>query len=140
MTNSRLLLRVIAAAFLFAGLTGTAPGNIGGCNADNLSIGFEEHCERVAVAFCNREFRAGRRLDGTPCDLSTQVGEAECATDLAACTQMRQSLCPGGSFVPNSCRPPRASSDACVERLGRNDFERTANDIFGNDPACDLCP
>ena len=139
MNRNRFLIHLIAGACLFVGLAGTSPGNVGGCNVDTLSISCPEHCDRRERAACNREFLAGRRLDGTPCDLTTEVGMAECATDLAICVGMVDATCSACTFQPRSCSPTRSASDACINRLEAGPFDSPTADQIIASPVCMLC-
>lgn len=119
----RWLLRVAAASLMVAGLTGPAPGNIGGCGGGVSVADPIEHCRQEGFWRCRRDNFAGR---------TDQAG-------FEACLAPVEGRCEGTNW-PAQCQPTPGQTSACIERLMAGETVHLTNaELDAMFSACDLC-
>ena len=118
------VLRAAGAAMILAGLTGPAPGNIGGCGGGASVANPVQHCRDEQFWRCRRDQFAGR-IDDVQFNQCLAPIEASCS----------------GRAWPPGCGPTPAQSEACITLLQRGDLATLTNEqldmMFSE---CDLCP
>ena len=121
--TTRWALRLAAVATMLAGLTGPAPGNVGGCGAGTQTANAATHCRDRRFWLCRRDHFAGR------------IDDAE----FAACLQPIEEGCQGASWPPG-CMPTPSQSEACIMLLQRGDLATLTNEqLLAMYPDCQLC-
>jgi len=123
-TLRRWLLRAAAASVIAACLTGPAPGNVGGCGAENPVVDATEHCINERFWKCRRDLAGGRLNE----------------TEYMDCLLPIQAACSGASW-PDGCEPSNSQSNECIVLLSRSDLVTTPTDVLLNTfDECNLCP
>lgn len=124
--NARgILLRLAAATVITLALTAQAPGNIGGCGAQNSVADAPMHCVNFELAKCTRDLESGR----------FSQEEFQSCTDGNRIT----ATC-GGAAWPPGCAPSSQQSEACITLLRTREFLDLTNDeLLMMYDDCNLC-
>ncbi|MEQ8459794.1 MAG: hypothetical protein RLO52_47040 [Sandaracinaceae bacterium] len=118
------LLRLAAAGFIAVGLTGPAPGDVGGCGVSVSIADPVLHCEEKSFWQCRREEFSMR---ATP-------------EESAACYDAIPGMCPGASW-PADCEPTPAQSQACIDLLQSGEYvDIPTPELLSSFNTCNLCP
>lgn len=109
---------------MMLGLTGPAPGNVGGCGGGAGGANAVAHCTDVSFWRCRRDQFAGR------------IDDAQFNQCLAPINM----VCASRAW-PAGCMPTEAQSEACITLLQRGDIANLTNEeIDTMFSECDLCP
>ena len=126
----RWILRSLAGAFILAGLTGPAPGNIGGCGAANEGTNPRQFCADRKYWECRRD------------EFANNQGVRVVSTETtAACYSGIETSCSGANVWPEGCAPTPAQLQSCLDLLGRGDLVGlTTPELMAMYSDCNLCP
>jgi len=117
-------LRLGGAALIAVGLTGPAPGDVGGCGSGVAVASPVDHCEQKNDWTCIRENFAGRSTD----------------EERAACQATIPAMCAGATW-PEGCMPTPAASAACIDLLRDGRYvDIPTPELLSSFNTCNLCP